>query len=239
MTIYKLVFSIVFVIAIFLIPENYYCCSCFEIPSPQENYERSNAVFSGEILSNEIDTITSSHGWYDRIIIVKTDKVWKGFLSEIVEVRTAESEATCGVTFVVGYNYLIYAFEDENKLRCYLCERTKVIDYAWEDLQFLNSLTGILNNNMYIENQIVSLSNYPNPFNPTTNINYVITKAGKIEIKIYNSLGMQVYELVSEYKIPGNYSKMFNGSQIASGIYYCRLFIDSQLSASRKIILLK
>lgn len=80
--------------------------------------------------------------------------------------------------------------------------------------------------------------NYPNPFNPTTTINYRISEQSFVSIKVYNMLGEVVALLVNESKEAGNYSLRFDGSALPSGTYIYRItagdFVDS-----KKLILLK
>ena len=59
-----------------------------------------------------------------------------------------------------------------------------------------------------------SLSNYPNPFNPTTVISYSIPNAGLVAITVYDALGREVETLVNEYKAAGNYQVNFDGSRL-------------------------
>jgi hypothetical protein len=78
---------------------------------------------------------------------------------------------------------------------------------------------------------VYSLSqNYPNPFNPVTQIKYGIPKQGLVTMKIYDVLGREVTKLVNEVKTPGNYIVEFDGSKLASGVYFYRLesneFVD-------------
>ncbi len=82
------------------------------------------------------------------------------------------------------------------------------------------------------------LPNYPNPFNPSTNITYQLPKKGQVVLKIYNALGKEVAELVNETKEEGIYSVTFNGDNLPSGMYFykiqCGEFIDV-----KKMLLLK
>src|SRR5664280_1537131 len=80
--------------------------------------------------------------------------------------------------------------------------------------------------------------NYPNPFNPVTTIKYSIAKEGNVKLTVYNAIGSKVTTIVNEYKPAGNYSVQFNGSNLASGIYFYRLESGSY-SASKKFILMK
>jgi photosystem II stability/assembly factor-like uncharacterized protein len=80
--------------------------------------------------------------------------------------------------------------------------------------------------------------NYPNPWNPTTTINYALGKGGHVKLTIYNALGSKVTTIVDENKPAGSYSIQFNGSNLASGIYLYRLESGSY-SAAKKFILIK
>ena len=65
--------------------------------------------------------------------------------------------------------------------------------------------------------------NYPNPFNPSTKINFSLPKQGFVTLKIYDMLGKEVAELVSEVKPAGVYAVDFNASALASGVYFYRI----------------
>ena len=64
---------------------------------------------------------------------------------------------------------------------------------------------------------------YPNPFNPTTNIEYRISNFGFVSLKVYDVLGRLVATLVNGVRSPGSYEVQFNGSKFASGVYFYRL----------------
>jgi hypothetical protein len=95
-----------------------------------------------------------------------------------------------------------------------------------------------------VKNETVKLNdytlfqNYPNPWNPTTTINYSIAKEGNVKLTVYNALGSKVATIVNEYKPAGNYSVQFNGSNRASGIYLYRLE-SGNYSAAKKFVLMK
>lgn len=65
--------------------------------------------------------------------------------------------------------------------------------------------------------------NYPNPFNPTTTINYTIESSGLVILNIYDVLGTNVATLVNEIKEAGNHSVKFNAENLPSGIYFYEL----------------
>ncbi len=80
--------------------------------------------------------------------------------------------------------------------------------------------------------------NYPNPFNPTTKINFSISNAGQYSLKDFNVLGQEVKTLLDNYLQPGSYDINFNGKELSSGIYIYRFVGDSKV-LSKKMILLK
>jgi hypothetical protein len=81
-------------------------------------------------------------------------------------------------------------------------------------------------------------SNYPNPFNPSTIINYAIKDAGLVSIKVYDVLGAEIATLVNETKEAGEYDVEFNASELPSGVYIYTLQTGDFIS-SKKMILMK
>jgi hypothetical protein len=71
--------------------------------------------------------------------------------------------------------------------------------------------------------QLELFMNYPNPFNPSTTIKFEIPESGKVKLSVYNIVGQEVAELINDYRIPGTYSILFKGSNLASGVYFYKL----------------
>jgi Secretion system C-terminal sorting domain len=63
-------------------------------------------------------------------------------------------------------------------------------------------------------------NNYPNPFNPSTTINYSIPKQSYITLKVYDILGKEIETLVNEEKSAGYYQVEFNATNLPSGVYF-------------------
>ncbi len=84
--------------------------------------------------------------------------------------------------------------------------------------------------------------NYPNPFNPTTKIAYDLPKDSKVKLVIYDILGREMKTLVNnEFRSAGKYITEFNGSNMASGIYFARILVNEgkDFMAVKKMVLLK
>ncbi len=79
--------------------------------------------------------------------------------------------------------------------------------------------------------------NYPNPFNPSTVINYQLPTNGQVNLKVYDILGREVATLVNERENAGSYSVKFNGSRLASGVYFYRLTAGNFVSVKKLVVL--
>ncbi|MCF7912070.1 MAG: right-handed parallel beta-helix repeat-containing protein [Candidatus Cloacimonetes bacterium] len=84
----------------------------------------------------------------------------------------------------------------------------------------------------------LSCNLFPNPFNPETTINFMLTEPGNVKLNIYNIKGQKVTELLDELKEPGKYSITWNAENLCSGLYFIKLSQGSY-SIIRKTILLK
>jgi parallel beta-helix repeat protein len=80
--------------------------------------------------------------------------------------------------------------------------------------------------------------NYPNPFNPSTNIEFTLPKSEFVELRVYNILGKEVSTLVSKKLNQGNHTYTFDGSNLASGIYYYHL-VAGEYREVKKMIMIK
>jgi hypothetical protein len=96
--------------------------------------------------------------------------------------------------------------------------------------------------NEVIPQKFALRQNFPNPFNPSTVIQYSIEKSAKVSLKIYNLLGMELFTLVNSRQEAGSYSVTFNtnsvGKGFLSGVYFYRLEAGSLVS-TKKLIYMK
>jgi len=80
--------------------------------------------------------------------------------------------------------------------------------------------------------------NYPNPFNPTTTIEYSLGLAGPTRLMIYDVLGRELVRLVDEHRPAGIHKVVWNASSMPSGVYFYRLE-SSNFTRTQKMILMK
>lgn len=110
-----------------------------------------------------------------------------------------------------------------------------------------NILDKLLENNENNSNNIERLkfksSNYPNPFNPETNISFSLPQDSHVELAIYNSKGQKVKKLMSEKLLLGAHSVLWNGKDssnkaVASGIYFYKIKTNNG-TLTKKMLLIK
>ena len=80
--------------------------------------------------------------------------------------------------------------------------------------------------------------NYPNPFNPITVISWQLAVNSQVELTVYNVLGEKLATLVSKRMHPGNHRYLFDGGNLASGVYYYQL-AAGEYRVVKKMILLR
>ena len=112
-------------------------------------------------------------------------------------------------------------------------------------------LAGSKGNNVEVETQSYDINfssvlpvktelsgSYPNPFNPTTSINYGLETDGHVEIMIYDAAGRLVEELMNGHQDGGSYSITWNASNQASGMYFAKM-VAGDVVQTQKLVLLK
>ncbi|OQX83002.1 hypothetical protein B6D60_11250 [candidate division KSB1 bacterium 4484_87] len=83
------------------------------------------------------------------------------------------------------------------------------------------------------------MDNYPNPFNPTTTINYTLRKSGNVKLTIYNSLGQVVATLVDKFQSGGTHQVTWAAKNQPSGVYFYQLKFERELLATKKMLLIR
>ena len=89
-----------------------------------------------------------------------------------------------------------------------------------------------------VPKEFVLSQNFPNPFNPITQINYEIQSADRVTMDLFDIRGVKVKELVDEYKPAGSYNFTLDGSKLSSGVYFYKMKSNG-ISKTRKLVLMK
>jgi len=87
------------------------------------------------------------------------------------------------------------------------------------------------------EDEVARLEdNYPNPFNPTTTIPYVLPTTSDVRLDIYNVNAQLVQTLVNEQQPEGRYNLQFDAANLASGMYFYRLIVNDRVFVKRLLL---
>ncbi len=78
---------------------------------------------------------------------------------------------------------------------------------------------------------------YPNPFNPSTTIEYYLSEPAYTKIIVYNIVGQKVTELVDSFQSSGKYSINWNASNLSSGIYFIQLISNNYIEIKKALLL--
>jgi len=78
---------------------------------------------------------------------------------------------------------------------------------------------------------------YPNPFNPSTEINYYVERDGDMNISVYNIIGQKVAELFNGYQSIGSQKIIWDAHNLSSGIYYIQMDLNGQFENYKAVLL--
>jgi hypothetical protein len=104
----------------------------------------------------------------------------------------------------------------------YLCGKSRnsqTQKYDFMTLKYSNPTSSITGNTEIIKDFRI-LNNYPNPFNPETNLKFILGKSASVKINIYGIDGKKLIQLVNSYYSPGEHEVKWNAASFPSGVYF-------------------
>jgi len=114
-------------------------CSIAELPSVEEQFKLSKAVFSGEVV--DIKEKKSLKGYTSKSVLFEVTNTWKGVEQSQIIITTGQGGGDCGYNFIKGNEYLVYANESTmygaKSLVSTIGNRTDVLSSAQKDLEVL------------------------------------------------------------------------------------------------------
>jgi len=111
---------------------------------------------------------------------------------------------------------------------------------AWFYMDPNAAITSVASNGNSLPATFALLGNYPNPFNPTTNIKFQIARSSEVALEVFDVLGRLVSSRSLGVTAPGEHAVDFNASNLASGTYYYRLkMVSTGATLVGKMLLLK
>jgi hypothetical protein len=103
-----------------------------------------------------------------------------------------------------------------------------------------STMTGVEYNSHIMANNYELKQNYPNPFNPTTTIEFNLPKAGNVSVKVFDIAGREYATDINNMSLnAGNFKMNFNGTKMATGVYFYSLVVDGVNMATKKLVLIK
>lgn len=96
----------------------------------------------------------------------------------------------------------------------------------------------MLESSMSVPSEFALTSIYPNPFNPFTNIRFALSDNAQVKLTVYDISGQEVAVLLDSWMSAGEYETEFDGSNLASGVYFCKLSANG-IESVKKMMLLK
>ncbi|MBE2217144.1 MAG: T9SS type A sorting domain-containing protein [Ignavibacteria bacterium] len=102
----------------------------------------------------------------------------------------------------------------------------------------LSEVIGIHSISNEVPKEFSLSQNFPNPFNPSTNIRFEIAVTKSVELRVYDSQGKEIAQLYNGQLQPGTYEINWNGLNFPSGVYFYRLNAGA-FSETKKMVLIK
>ena len=135
--------------------------------------------------------------------------------------------------------YAYYYVKAYNSNKDTYSDRTNIVDAAGEYNPAKRSVKEEIS-----QKREFSLShNFPNPFNPVTQIKYSLAQDADVTIKVYDMLGREVDDLVNELKQEGSYEINFSSEGLSSGVYIYRIITNKNgrilFTDTKQMILMK
>lgn len=129
--------AFIFIIGYF--PSIASACSCAELPSVQEEFERSKAVFSGKVV--DIEERRSVKGYTVKSVLFEVTNTWKGVEQSQIIITTGQGHGDCGYDFTKGKEYVVYANESTmygvESLVTTMCDLTGLLSSSQGDVEVL------------------------------------------------------------------------------------------------------
>lgn len=210
------------------------------------NFDSTLLSFPSEPVMGTDYVFSNFHlGFYDtaKVTKVKGNQIWINIVLESDNHGTGVQQGPDSWTDLVALNFssnqvisdnAIFWDPDNKYWSIYGSDNATTWDSGYfDEITYAGDGKYQANQFSYLLNQ-----NFPNPFNPSTTIQYNVPKRSYINLTVYNIIGQRVAVLVDGEKDAGFYSMEFNAANLPSGIYIYRLQ-SAEAVQTRKMILLK
>jgi hypothetical protein len=183
--------------------------------------DKNNIVSSGDIRLSSLP-FTNSFLNFDSLKFKFLDT------SRVLIIAARTSASASGQSVSIG-------IADTNQVAAYYTTKPFLTNFP------LGVVTGISSSTTTGELSYSLSQNFPNPFNPTTIINYTVARDGVVKLKVFDMIGKEVATLINGFKTRGSYQVEFDVNDrksLSSGVYYYKIE-SNDFSDIKKMILIK
>jgi len=192
------------------------------------------------VATSDFSAIISANSWYHVAATYdEIDKTARLYINGKLDktIRNAAMPQPISSTLTIGMN--MDNGEAFNGIIDDVRVYNRVLDVT--EIKGLLTVTSVDNHNEMRNGYLpdsYTLSNYPNPFNPTTTIFYKIPVSSFVNIDVYDVSGQKVTTLVNEKKQAGIHTILFEGKNLSSGVYFYRINTEN-FNATQKMLYVK
>ena len=202
-------------------------------------YDDNNNIFAieGHIWVNDWWAINNWNSFFydsDKRLIEEILAIWNNYSWHNTNMYSYTYDSSNNLIKELQQGWTDNAWDAYAELSYTYDEHNNLIEELWQDLtgyerpskiKRLYSYASVtaINSDFTLPDSYSLSNNYPNPFNPSTQISYTIPKRSIVRLKVFDVLGREVAELVNEEKEAGRYKVSFSASSIASGVYLYRM----------------
>jgi 1,4-alpha-glucan branching enzyme len=202
----------------------------YETWSALINLRRSSPAFTSPensfyALSNKIKRITLEHSDTDVIVVGNFD---------VVPITTTGDFTQTGTwyDYFEGSEYIVNNTEQAIPLEPGEFKVFTTKQFETPQLSVSNEVT-----DLNTPSDFKLYNNYPNPFNPSTQIKFDVAKTGNVRLEVYDILGRKVATIFEGQKAAGTYEATFDASSLSSGIYFARYTADNTVQVQKMTLL--
>src|SRR5690625_1348617 len=187
------------------------------------------STITGQLQSLQTQPLHQRLGQHSQAITAGSRALSEDYLTSVVQLTLGRR---------LFYSYLLGVGDEEaakamlTRLEMWGEETSELQQLEWLLQRYANTMGTDLEAEIVEEvtkESDVILSNYPNPFNPSTIIRYQLPENGPVTLQVFDLLGRQVAELVNEVQSAGMHSIHFNAEHLSSGLYIYRLQTGEQV----------
>ena len=213
---------------------NTYCSwfenRCIELSNNCININNQTECLNNSEYTNLAQKVCVIDESYDELI--SQSWIYVNEISELLEWGIGTDQICFNEYEINDYNCENYTFvEGYNELRIQSVENNKCSQDIYQRISYLS----IENNE--IPSKYKLYKNFPNPFNPTTNITFDIPEPNYISLDVYNLKGQHIETIVEKYMPAGNYEFMFDAKGLSSGIYFIVLKSNNFILTNKMLLL--